>query len=145
MKSGLAQKIKRIVLGFWEGVTAVKKVAKPWPFILHSINIWVMYFLMNWFCMWAFEPTAHLGLMAALMVFVFGAFGIVIPSPGGMGSYHFLVMAALALYGIAGTDAFSFANILFFFVNLFGNVLIGIIALIALPIINKNYQPDWAG
>ena len=43
-----------------------------------------------------------------------GAFGIVIPSPGGMGSYHYLVISALAIYGISKFDGFSFANIVFF-------------------------------
>ena len=76
------------------------------------------------------------------MVFVFGAFGIVIPSPGGMGTFHFLVVAALALYGINGSDAFSYANINFFSIQIFGNVFFGILALILLPGLNRNYIPS---
>ena len=98
--------------------------------------------MMTYLCFFAYEPTAGLSPVAGLMVFVFGAFGIVIPSPGGMGTFHFLAIQALAMYGISGGDAFSFANILFFSVQLGCNVVVGIVALIILPIINQNYNPE---
>jgi uncharacterized membrane protein YbhN (UPF0104 family) len=100
-----------------------------------------MYFLMTYFCFKAFEPTAHLGALAALLIFVFGSLGMIIPTPGGMGSYHALVIAGLMLYGINQNDAFSFAMIIFFTINIFGNILFGIIALILLPGYNRHYQP----
>ena len=141
MNSSLALKIKGVLSGFGEGLRTISKLENPGWFIFHSLNIWAMYFLMTYFCFFAYEPTTHLGLLAALMVFVFGAFGIVIPSPGGMGSYHFLVMAALSLYGIGQIEAFSFANILFFSVQIGSNVLLGGIALLLLPLINRHYSP----
>jgi glycosyltransferase 2 family protein len=132
------QKIMGIAVGFWEGIKSIKDVKKPWIFVLHSLNVWLMYFLMAYFCFFAFPPTANLSAIVALMVFTFGAFGVVIPSPGGMGTYHALVVAALSIYGINGGDAFSFANIFFFSVNIFCCIGLGIAALILLPIINKN-------
>ena len=95
---------------------------------------------MTYLCFFAFEPTSHLGLKAGLLVFVFGAFGFVIPAPGGMGSYHVLVMAALALYGINQIEAFSFVNIAFFSVQIFCNILFGLLALAVLPAINKEVR-----
>ena len=100
-----------------------------------------MYYLMTFLCFRAFDPTAHLGPLAGLLVFVFGSLGMIIPTPGGMGSYHALVIAALVLLGINQNDAFSFAMIIFFTINIFGNILFGIIALILLPNQNRNYQP----
>ncbi len=138
VQTALFLKIKKIALGFWEGILSVRKVKKFWIFLFHSINIWFMYFMMTYLCFFAFEPTAHLPMVAALVVFVFGGWGVVIPSPGGMGTYHFMVMAALAIYGISGDDAFSWANIAFFSIQLGVNVFIGMIALILLPIINKK-------
>ena len=87
------------------------------------------------------EPTAGLEPVAALMVFVFGTFGIVVPSPGGMGTYHFFATEALKIYEVAPADAFSFANILFFSVQIGCNVVIGLLAFILLPIMNKGYIP----
>ena len=77
-------------------------------------------------------------MIQGLMVFVFGALGMVVPSPGGLGTYHLMIMAGLTIYGVEAVDGFSFANILFFAIQIFGNVLFGIIALVALPIINRD-------
>jgi len=142
--SSIYKKFENILLGFWDGLLSVKKLDNPGLFIFHSIFIWSMYFLMNYFGFLAFAPTENLTLTVGLMVFVFGAFGIVIPSPGGMGSYHGLVILALGLYGINSIDAFSFANIAFFSIQFFCNILMGIICVILLFLINKNYKPNHA-
>lgn len=136
------QKVINVLRGFWEGIKSIGKLDKPVLFIIHSINIWFMYFMMTYLCFFAFVPTSELPPVAALMVFVFGAFGIVIPSPGGMGTFHFLAIEALSMYGISDGDAFSFANILFFSVQLGCNVVVGIFALVLLPIVNRNYNPS---
>jgi len=137
----LAQKIWNLTHGFLEGIKSVRRVRNLPAFLFHSILIWVMYYAMTYFCFDAFEPTSHLGLHAALLVFVFGSLGMIIPTPGGMGSYHALVVGGLILYGIHSDDAFSFAMIIFFTVNIFGNILFGLIALLLLPGINRNYHP----
>ena len=141
-QSKLFLKIKELFIGFSEGIKTVSKLDKPWLFLLHSINIWFMYFMMMYLTFFSFEPTSHLSALAALTVFVTGGWGIVIPSPGGMGTFHLLVVAVLGMYGINGDDAFSFANINFFSVQIGSNILIGILALIFLPIINRNYHPN---
>jgi hypothetical protein len=134
----ITQKIIGLGKGFMEGIMTVKSAKNPTLFVLLTITIWLMYYLMAYFCFFAFPPTNGLSLIVALMVFTFGSFGIVIPSPGGMGTYHALVMAALSIYGVNSVDGFSFANIFFFSVNIFGSIAFGILALIILPIINKE-------
>ncbi len=141
VKTKIYKKITHIIIGFAEGIKSILKLDKPWLFILHSINIWTMYFLMTYFGFLTFGPTAGLPMVAALVVFVFGSWGIVIPSPGGMGTYHFLVGLALGIYGINQADGFSWANIVFFSIQLGCNISIGILALLALPVINSNYAP----
>jgi len=143
MQTSLYAKLVDIVKGFIEGIQSVAKLERPGWFIFHSVNIWIMYFLMTYLAFFAFAPTAHLGLVAGLLTFVFGALAIVVPAPGGLGTYHYLVPLCLAsLYGISDADGFSFANIIFFSINIGCNVLLGLIAFITLPIINKNYEPQ---
>ena len=134
-------KLYSILEGFAEGLKTIATVRRPWLFILHSLNIWLMYFCMTLCVFLAFAPTAGLGPEAALVTFVSGGWGIVVPSPGGMGSYHYLAQAALGLYGVPGDDAFSWANISFFSINIGCNVLIGLLALLLLPRINRSYHP----
>ncbi len=142
MASKLFKKVFNVVKGFGEGMLSVRKLDNPIGFWLHSINIWFMYFLMTYFCFFAFGPTADLAPKVALMAFVVGALAIAVPSPGGMGTYHLFIINLMALYGVSEADGFSFANILFFSVQLGINVVIGLIALLALPAMNKNYQPE---
>lgn len=139
--TAVGQKVVGVVKGFGEGLQTVAKVRSPTLFVLHSINIWLMYFLMTWFVFQSFAPTQDLSPTAALVTFVSGGWGIVIPSPGGMGTYHFLTGEALQLFGVGGLDAFSWSNISFFTINIGCNVLIGLVALLALPKINSLGGP----
>jgi len=132
------KKVTQLLKGFWEGLRSVFKMKNPGLFLAYSAGIWLMFFLQCYFNLKAFPPTAELGAGAALMVFVFGTLGFVIPSPGGMGTFHALAIAGLALYGINGGDAFSYANIAFFAIQIFYNIVAGVLALVLLPILNKN-------
>jgi hypothetical protein len=132
--------LEKIITGFVEGFSTIRNLQNPIGFVLHSLFIWLMYYLMLYFCFQAYAPTATLGFGATLMVFVFGTFGMIIPSPGGMGTYHALIVAGLAIYGVAGQDAFSLANIAFFTTQIFFCFFFGILALMVMPVINKNYK-----
>lgn len=134
----LFKKLSALLKGFVDGLRSVFKLKNPGLFLLYSIGIWVMFYLQCWLNLKAFPPTAHLGASAALMVFVFGTLGFVIPSPGGMGTFHALCIAGLTLYGISGSDGFSYANIAFFAVQIFYNFVGGFLALWLLPRINKG-------
>jgi len=134
----LVKKGLEVVKGFWEGLRSVLKLRNPVMFTVYSLGIWVMFYLQCYLNLLAFPPTAHLGAGAALMVFVFGTLGFVIPSPGGMGTFHALCIAALALYGINGGDAFSYANISFFAIQIFYNIIGGVSSLVLLPVLNKG-------
>ena len=142
MQTRIVQKVLSVAHGFWQGITTIRQLDRPWLFLLHSVNIWVMYYLMTYLCFFSFAPTANLSPIVALVVFVFGGWGIVIPSPGGMGTYHFLVQTGLIIYGLSGEDGFSWANIAYFSIQLGGNILMGILALLALPPLNKGYHPQ---
>ena len=137
----LYDKVKNTILGFWDGIKAIKDLENWGLFLIHTAIIWLMYYMMTYFCFSAFAPTANLGWAAALTVFVFGSFGIVIPSPGGMGSFHFLVVQALIIYMIKGADAFSFANIQFVAVNSC-IIFFGLMAVMLMPFLNKGYVPN---
>lgn len=133
-------KIKELLKNFWEGVRTVKTLDKKWLFIAHSVFIWVMYFTMIYITFWSFEFTKHLSLLTGLTVFVMASFGMVAPSPGGIGTWHFMVIETLVIYGINRTpdaSAFAFAahgtmTLLIIFVGLLSTAL--------LPVFNKKVK-----
>lgn len=137
MQLAIVQKIVGILGGFQDGVRSVFRLENPWLFIAYSLGIWVMFYFQCYWNLKAFVPTEQLTMTAALMVFVFGTLGFVIPSPGGMGTYHALCIAGLGLYGVSGSDAFSYANISFFTIQIFYNIVGGVLALVLLPVLNR--------
>jgi len=59
-----------------------------------------MYFLMTYVCFFAIEETSHLTISDGLFLLVLGGIGMVIPTPGGIGSYHAIVMIGLSVLGV---------------------------------------------
>ncbi len=135
------KKVSNILKGLVEGIKTISQLDNIPGFLFHSVVIWVMYYLMTYLCFNAFAPTEHLGAQAGLLVFVFASLGMIVPSPGGMGTYHAMVVAGLSLYGIDPGDSFSFANIIFFAIQIFGIVILGLMSLLLMPIINRHYEP----
>ena len=141
--TGIYQQTSGRLVGFRAGLRSIRRLQHPVWFVLHNVNIWLLSFLMTWMSLQAFAPTAALDLRAALTVFVFATLGIVVPSPGGMGTFHLLVISALTLfYGVRGDDAFSAANIFFFSVNVGFTIVLGLLSLAALPLINRRGPLD---
>ncbi len=140
-ETAIAKKIMALLLNFAAGIKTVFQLKKPWLFVFHTLVIWSMYYFMMYLCLFAYAPTAGLSPLAALLAFVFGTYGMVIPSPGGMGTYQIAVTAALVIYGVAESDAFAYSNIIFFTISIFCNIFFGLLAYILLPIYNKGYVP----
>ncbi|MEJ7643362.1 MAG: lysylphosphatidylglycerol synthase transmembrane domain-containing protein [Chryseolinea sp.] len=98
--------------GFKGGLLSVFKLENKWPFIIYSITIWLLYFVMSYCVVRAFPATSVLGIEAVLSLFAIGSIAMAVPTPGGAGSYHVLVPQGLVfLYGIPKTDAVAFTFI----------------------------------
>ncbi len=130
LESAFGKKITAFLSGLYEGLMSITKLKNVSLFILYSVLIWSSYFLMAYVMFKAYGPTQHLGMIAGLVVFFFGSLGVVFPSPGGMGSYHYTVMIALSLYSINSTESFVYANLMFFSIQLLANLFFGGLAFI---------------
>jgi uncharacterized protein (TIRG00374 family) len=131
------QKVRTMLHGFIDGIKTIGNLRNRNLFLLYTFLIWFMYFLMSYICFYSFSQTSGLGLIAGLAVMVFGGFGWAAPVQGGFGTYHAIVTQTLVLYGIANNDALAFA-ILSHATQVFGMLLFGLFALIALPLLNRK-------
>lgn len=105
----LRQRVQKVWQGFKTGLTSVLNLENKGLFILHSVVIWVLYFLMSYAVIRAFDETAHLGFGAVLSLFAIGVIAMAAPLPGGAGSYHVLLPAGLSLlYQVPQADAVAF-------------------------------------
>ena len=135
--SKLYKKIRGIVSQFAEGVKAISKMDRKIEFIFHSVLIWVLYFIMIYIIFWSFDFTENLSLLTGLTVFVMSAFGMVFPSPGGIGSWHIAVIETLFIYGVSRADAYVFALAAHGSMTIM-MIIIGVASVILLPIVNKS-------
>ena len=99
-------KVKQFVKGLKEGFKSIKKIKNKKYFWAHTVSIWTMYFLMTYICFYCMEETSQLTVSDGLFLLVLGGIGMVIPTPGGVGSYHAIVMIGLSVLGV-GTIVLS--------------------------------------
>lgn len=62
-----------------------------------SVLIWVFYWLNFYLMFGAFGLLNRVSLGDSLMVFTIGSAGVLVPTPGSVGSFHFLVSQALTM------------------------------------------------
>lgn len=136
-KFKICQKISKFINDFWTGFLCLKNLKHKAGVIFHSFLIWTLYFLMLYICFFAFDDLSGLNILAALMLFVAGSFGMIVPSPNGMGSYHFMIIQTLIIYGISEESGASFALIAHGLQTLL-IIVLGLISTILIPIVNKN-------
>lgn len=136
--------LKNRIRGFYEGLVVIKKIKQPRAFLLYTLLIWIWFYVMLFAALKSFGPTSQLSMIAGLVIYVFGSLGMLIPTPGGMGSYHYLIILVLAYYNINPVDAFSFANISFFCAQFADNVILGLAALLVMYIFNRRLKKKMA-
>lgn len=135
-KSALAQKLKAFLSGLLDGVLSVFKMKRKWPFILHTLFIWVAYVGMFWVIKHTVAETASLSLSELLVAFVAGAFAMSTTN-GGIGLYPIAVSAALGIFGISSVSGDAFGWIMWIAQTLMV-VVFGTISFIVLPLLNRN-------
>ena len=108
-KLSFYEKIINILIGLKDGFSSLKKIKNKTPFILHTIFIWAMYLLMTYVCFFAINETKDLNLFDGIYITVIGGLGMVVPSQGGIGSYHLAVKLGLVGIGIGVQSALLFA------------------------------------
>lgn len=101
--------LEKMWKGFRKGLASVTQLNRKGLFILYSIGIWLLYFLMTYAVIMAFDETAGLGLGAVLSIFAIGTIAMAAPLPGGAGSYHVMIPAGLVfLYQLPQSSAVAF-------------------------------------
>lgn len=105
-------KVRQFVRELYQGVLSVKDVRKPWAFVLSTVVLWVTYYFMSWIVVFSIPETAGLGWAAGLMLLITGGIALAIPVQGGIGTYHTLISAMLALYAVDKTTGVFLATLL---------------------------------
>jgi uncharacterized protein (TIRG00374 family) len=131
------KKIVQIIHNIIEGIKTILNLENKWHYILHTCFIYLMWLLSLYVLFFAFKPTSHLDIFAAMTTFIMGSMGMLAPVQAGIGPYHFMIYETLFIYGINKVDGKIFALISHTSTNL-TLMIAGLISLIILPIINNS-------
>lgn len=129
-------KIKQVLSGLLDGLTAIKNIKRKKAFWGHTLFIWAMYMLQVYVGFNAMESTAHLQIPAAFAVLTLATLAM-IATPGGIGAFPLLVMQILLIYAIPETQGKAFGWLLWG-VNTGIIVLAGLVSLLLLPMMNRE-------
>lgn len=107
-------KSKKAFIMFRNGLLAARDVERWWLFLLYTVCIWFCYTLMTYIPFWMFDmqEVYNLDMLDALVITVISAIGIAIPSPGGLGTYHYFVkQSLLVLFAVPAVTGIAYATV----------------------------------
>ncbi|WP_111682404.1 lysylphosphatidylglycerol synthase transmembrane domain-containing protein [Winogradskyella tangerina] len=134
--SKIASKVRNFVKGLIEGALSIFKMKKKWPFIFHTIFIWVMYVFMFYITTLAVPELSNIALSAVLIGFILASFSIAATN-GGIGSFPEAIVIAFLLFNMPEDPSRAFGWIMWSTQTLV-IIVLGGLSLIYLPIYNRK-------
>lgn len=110
------KKGQAFILNFWNGLISIKDLSNWGWFTVYTVGIWVGYVLMTYipFFMLDLPAQYNLGLLDGLLIMAISSLGIIVPSPGGIGSYNYMVMLGMSiLYGIPEANGLAYSIVVY--------------------------------
>jgi len=125
LPSKISNRLGQIVDSFLDGFLFVTRPRAFAGILLSTILLWLAYVLMHYAAIHAFHLDRTLGMRAAFVVLAISSIGVVLPTPGATGTYHFFAMQTLLrLYNVSSDTALSYATlthaVTFFTVTILG-------------------------
>ena len=131
------KKIASVLKDIGLGIKTSLQLKKRYLFFLYTLGIWGCYYLMVYVPIFAFDFTSHLSVAAVFFVFIMGNLGTAAPVQGGIGTWHFMTIMSLMLFGVGEVEAGAFALIVHGS-QMFSYMVGGILSFIGLPIANAR-------
>ena len=133
----LVLKAKELLLNVWAGMKSIWLMDRKWLFLVQTLLIWSGYFCYFYITFYAFDFTRELGIGVGLIAFTMSSIGVAVPVQGGIGPWHFMVIATLVCFGVNENDAAAFALVVHT-VQTVWTGLCGLAGIVALPLTNKT-------
>ncbi len=133
------QKLQQLLQDIIEGFRTIRKLKSFPNFVFHTLLIWLCYYLMMYTSFKVFDFTNDLSPLVALAVFVLGSIGMIVPAPGGLGSFHYFVIGGLLIYlPHVEESTLSAFPLLVHGVQTVFIMVCGVLSLILLPLLNRK-------
>lgn len=112
LPAGIRSKVNELLMQFEIGTKSLTSVSKLIVIAASSFLIWICYWANMYLMLWAFHLEKLVDLSKSLLVFTIGSVGVLVPTPGSVGSYHMLTSQALEkACGVNPAQALAFATV----------------------------------
>ena len=102
--------LRVLLRNLWEGATAIAHLENPWGFAGLCLAIWTCNFLQLYLLVPCFHELSSLDVIDAFYLFSAASIGVLLPTPGGAGPWHFAIVKTLTgIFGVNGAVAKLFA------------------------------------
>lgn len=128
--------LKQKLAGLTEGMLSIIKMKDKWKYIFHSFFLWFVYLAMFFVSFYALPETQNIPFDIILMGFVFGSLAIGFTN-GGLGAYPLAIAMVFSLFGIQREISIAFGWLVWTSQTIL-TIIIGLVAYLLLPIINKK-------
>ncbi len=113
-EGSLKHRLSLMAHQFASGLVSIRRTGRPVLFWTLSAVMWFGYTAMSMVPFWAFPEAVRPDalFLASFAIAVVGSLGFAIPSPSGLGTYHYFVSQTLiGLYAFTLNDALAYALI----------------------------------
>lgn len=101
----LRRRLRSFFSNLWRGMTAISRLQSPLRFVLLCTGIWLSNFLQLFLLVPCFETLSFMGWREALQVFAMASVGMLLPTPGGAGPWHYAIIETLTRVHHVGREA----------------------------------------
>jgi hypothetical protein len=123
-------KLVELINQFIDGIMSLGAIKRPFGFLLATLLLWIIYYLMAYIIVFALPETSHLDMTAGLLLLITGGIALALPVQSGFGTYHGMVAGLLLLYSVENTTGVFMATLLhtsqIIAIAFFGSVALGI-------------------
>ena len=140
-KSSFMQRVRGKLRSVLQAASTLRGWRAWSQFLVLTLLLWIVYYYFFYVTFGAFAFTAELGHRVAFATFALSTLMIVVPTPAGVGPWHYAVIISLTAFGVSEAEAGQFALIVHAVQTLW-TISVGVIAILLLPIINRRYKRE---
>ena len=92
-------RVDNFLVGIGKGIRSIGQLKQPMKFWSLTAGIWICWIMMTYLSMLAMDITANMSIADTIFFVAAGSLGMMVPTPGGAGSFHGMSILAFKTLG----------------------------------------------
>jgi uncharacterized protein (TIRG00374 family) len=135
----LVKKVNKFLQVVKYDMVLIAKMKSKGKIIAYTVLAWLSFYIYFYICFYAFDFTKELSPIIGWIVYAMSNVGVAVPVQGGVGTWHFMVISSLVIFGIGYEEASAFAGAIFTVQSIW-IILLGVMGILALPHVKRENE-----